>query len=163
MPSPASGPDLSARLLHLWRRLRPLPGGRWLYARLLGRIVPYSGTIGARVDELAPGRAVVSLRDRRRVRNHLGSIHAVALANLGELASGLAVVTALPPGVKSIVTALETRYHRKARGTLVARCEVALDPVLGETERQVRATIHDHEGELVAETLATWRLRPETP
>lgn len=163
MASSTDGVPLSARLLTLWARLQPLPGGRLLFSRLLGRMVPYSGTIRARVDDLAPGRAALSLRDRRGVRNHLGSIHAVALANLGELASGLALVTSLPPGVKAIVTSLETHYHRKARGRLTARCELSPEPVLEETEREVRALIHDHEGVLVAETVATWRLRPELP
>lgn len=163
MASASPPPDLSRRLLDLWARLHPLPGGRAIFSWLLGRMVPYSGTIRARVTDLAPGRATLHLRDRRGVRNHLGSVHAVALANLGELASGLALVTSLPSGVKAIVTALETRYHRKARGRLVARCDVAVEPVTGEMERRVRATIHDHEGELVAETIATWRLRPEAP
>lgn len=124
-------------------------------------MVPYSGTIGARVERLQPGDVELSLRDRRAIRNHLGSIHAVALANLGELSSGLALVTSLPSGVKAIVTTLETRYHHKARGRLVARCSVTPEAVPEETERIVRATIHDSEENLVAETLACWRLRPE--
>ena len=34
-----------AMLLRLWQRLAPWPGGRWLVGRILGRKVPYTGTV----------------------------------------------------------------------------------------------------------------------
>lgn len=153
----------ATRILALWRRLSPLPGGRRLFSWLLGRMVPYSATIGARVEALDAGAARLTLRDRRRVRNHLGSVHAVALTNLGELASGLALITSVAPEVRSIVTRLETRFLRKARGPLVAACRTDRLEVSADVEHVVMATIHDGDGELVAEVRATWRLSPPLP
>ena len=97
MPTP---PSPGRRLLALWRRLAPLPFGAQLFAWVFGRAVPYSGALGALVRHLEPGRVRLELRDRRAVRNHLNSVHAVALANLGEMASGLAMTTALPEGAR---------------------------------------------------------------
>jgi acyl-coenzyme A thioesterase PaaI-like protein len=122
-------------------------------------MVPYSGRLGARIEHLEPGRSEVALRDRRRVRNHLGSVHAVALTNLGELATGLAVLTAVPPGVRGIVTRLDTTYHRKARGRLTASaCWQAPSTLTLPTEVRALAAIVDASGETVATLAATWQL-----
>jgi acyl-coenzyme A thioesterase PaaI-like protein len=95
------------------------------------------------------------------VRNHLASIHAVALANLDELAAGLAVTTGLPPTVRGIPIRLSVTYHKKARGTVTAECRAAppgevADPV----DHGALARLRDAEGDVVAEVEAVWRLGP---
>jgi uncharacterized protein (TIGR00369 family) len=118
--------------------------------------------MGARVAELEPGWCRVTLRDRRRVRNHLASVHAMALANLAEMASGLAVLVGLPPGVQGIVTGFSISYLKKARGLLTAECRVSgggLD-VTTEQEYEAAVAITDKQGDVVARATARWRLRP---
>ena len=146
------------RLLAMWSRCSRLPFGRTIFGFMFGGLVPYSGSIGATVVALEPGHAKVALRDRRAVRNHLGSVHAVALTNLGEMTSGLAMTSALPAGVRGIVLRIETDYVKKARGTLVAESRVTVPAVTGDTDFDVTADIRDTSGEVVAAVRVKWRL-----
>lgn len=158
VPNPNESPGRT--LQRLWRRLSPLPGGTWLFSRLVGLFVPYSGTVGARIVELEPGHVRLRVRDRRRVRNHLRSVHAIALANMGELASGLALVGALGPEARGILTGIDVRYTKKARGTLEARAHCDVPTVTEPMDRSVVAEIRDQESDVVATVTAHWRLGP---
>lgn len=152
----------TTRLTRAWQRLSRLPGGRWIFNRLLATTVPYSATIGAQVLELTPGYARVKLKDRKKIRNHLNSIHAVALVNLGELTSGLALNMGLSPQVRGIVTNISTDYYKKARGTLTATCRCQIPRVITtDIEHIVQAEIHDTQGDKVVLTTVTWQLSPK--
>jgi acyl-coenzyme A thioesterase PaaI-like protein len=154
MPSPG------ARVRTLWRRLSALPGGRHLFSWLLRWLVPYSGTVRPLVLELEPGFARALIADRRSVRNHLQSVHAIALANVAELVSGLAMTVGLPEGARGIVTALSIRYLKKARGPLVAEARFTIPPVTTEAEHAFESVVTDAAGDVVARATVTWRIGP---
>lgn len=146
------------QLLTVLNRLSAIPGGRFIFNRIISWKIPYSATIGARVVVLEPGYAKIILKDKKAIRNHLNSIHAVALTNFGELTSGLALNTGLPANVRGIVTNISTEYLKKARGTLVAECRCDLPTVAGDMEYIVEAVIKDHEQDIVAKVRVVWRL-----
>lgn len=157
-PKPSGGPG--ARIRSAWDRLSTKPGGRWLFSRLVDWMAPYTGSIRASVEELGPGHARISLRERRALRNPFRSVHAVALMNLAEEASGLATLYALDDGVRGIITKLECEYVKKARGKITAVCdtmpptEVPDEPLPHVAE----VTLSDEEGNVVAVAKATWTL-----
>src|SRR5690606_4887318 len=137
-----------------------LPGGTHVFARILGRTIPYTGTVRPHITALEPGFARVEMRDRRRVRNHLRSVHAIALANVGELATGLATTMALPADVEGILTALSVEYVKKARGLLTAECRTSPPEVHAPLEHVAVGEVRAAAGDVVAIVRATWRLRP---
>jgi acyl-coenzyme A thioesterase PaaI-like protein len=100
------------------------------------------------------------MRDRRALRNHLGSIHAIALANLGEVTSGLALLALLPPGIRSIPVALTIDFLKKARGALECQCTCTAPSVSDSIEHDICSEIRDREGEMVARIRVRWRLSP---
>ena len=122
--------------------------------------MPYTGTIGARVETLEPGHAVVLLRERRRVRNHFRSIHAVALTNLGELVTGLAMTSALPAGARGIPIHLSIDFAKKARDEIRGECKCEPVVVDEPREHEVRTDLVDASGDVVARFTARWMVGP---
>ena len=156
-------PNPATTLRSAWGRLAPLPGGRRVFSWLIRWMVPYSGTTRPYVEELSPGFVRVRMADRRGIRNHLHSVHAVALPNLAELASGLAMTTALPPGIRGIVTRLTIDYTKKARGTLTATARVTVPPIAAAEDHDFESQVTDASGDVVATATVRWRLAPTTP
>jgi len=91
-----------------------------LVSRIFGWKVPFVGTAGIAFDELVPGRARLTLRNRRRVRNHLGAIHAAAMTLLAEAASGFVLGLSLPDDKIQLAKGLQVRFLQRAEGDLTA-------------------------------------------
>ena len=139
-----------------WDRLRGIPGGKRIFSGLVGRVAPYTGTIGAVVQELGPGYSRVTLADRRAVRNHLSCVHAVALANLVELTGNVALGYSLPDDARFIVAGMGLDYIKKARGTITGECRTPPIDSNVKQEYQVNVTLRDESGDTVVEgTLRT--------
>jgi acyl-coenzyme A thioesterase PaaI-like protein len=150
-------------LLRRWRRWSSKPGGKWAFGVALGRMARYTGSIRARILEMDAGRARVEMRDRAAIRNHLRSIHAVALVNLGEVATGLAMISGIPDEARGIVTSLRIDYVKKARGTIVAVSVVTPPDWRVPAEHESVAVLTDAEGDVVARVTARWKIGPKAP
>ena len=137
-------------ILSIWRRLASVPGGRWLFARLVCRKAPYFATIRPAIAELRPGHCEVRIRKRRAVLNHLGTVHAIAICNMAELAAGLVSDATVPPSHRWIPKGMTVEYLRKAETDLRAVAELDLLPQLGaKAEIPVYVNAFDASGESV--------------
>jgi uncharacterized protein (TIGR00369 family) len=132
-----------------WDHLSRIPRGKHIYSFLIGRYAPYTGTIGAVVENLREGHSEVSLKDTPEIRNHLRCIHAVALANLAEVTGNIALSYSMPADARFIVTKMEIEYVKKARGKVIGTCDC---PIPTSNERKtylVPVKIQDEAGTVV--------------
>ena len=146
---------------NLWQSLSVLPGGKLLFSLIVGTVIPYTGSMRARVEQLKPGHAIVRLRDRRRVRNHLHSIHAIALANLAEFTTGLATLSGMPDSARAILVGLEIEYSKKARGDIISECITSIPVTDERLEYRVEVILRDSVGDTVATAWARWLIGPQ--
>jgi len=145
----------------MWRAASKVPGGKALFSAAAARQAPYSATVGARVIELAPGHARVSMDDRPAVRNHLRSVHALAVANLAEFTSGLCMLAGLPRGRRGIIVRIEVAYPKKARGTLTATADIVPPTADFEGMLVLPVDVYDAEGDVVVRGWFHWRIGPD--
>jgi acyl-coenzyme A thioesterase PaaI-like protein len=116
------------KTLALYRRFAGFPGGRWLFTRAVCWRAPYFASVRPSITELAPGYCEVRIANRRRVRNHLGTVHAIAMANMCELAAGLATEVTIPTSLRWIPRGMTIEYLKKAGSNLRAVCQLGEAP-----------------------------------
>jgi acyl-coenzyme A thioesterase PaaI-like protein len=133
--------------------------GTRVFSFMVGRQARYTGTIGARVVHLEHGHGVVEMDDRPLVRNHLKSVHAIALMNLGELCTGITVMHQVDGRGRGIVKNLSMEYVKKARGTITAECRTEVPIEAGDHQFVAEGVLRDSDGAEVARCTATWQLQ----
>ncbi len=143
-----------------WRRLSGTALGRWFFARLVCRKAPYFATIKPRVLELAPGIARFSMKKRRGVENHIGSVHAIAMANLCELAAGLATEVTIPATRRWIPRGMTIEYLKRADTGVVAMARLAKSDWSGAMNVAVPVTVTDAKGQEVIRAVITMYVSP---
>ncbi|NBX16763.1 MAG: DUF4442 domain-containing protein [Proteobacteria bacterium] len=150
------------QILKVWSNFNQVPGGRVAFSKLLGGMIPYTGSVKPLVTHLERGAATVEMADHRSVRNHLNSIHALALANLAEFPAGLSLHTAIPENSRAILVKLEVEYLKKARGDLTSKAKVehTIEHLESPTHIIVQSEISDTSGTAVAKARTTWLVSP---
>jgi acyl-coenzyme A thioesterase PaaI-like protein len=145
------------RVLDLWNRFKSWPSGKRIFSLILAKKIPYTGSVGAVVEELSLGKAQVKLVERRAVQNHLDSIHAVALMNISELCSGLALHTVLSPTQRAILVKFEIEYLKKARKVIRAYSELP-SSLLNDGFHEIEVKLMNEDQEQVCSAKAKWKV-----
>ncbi len=152
------------KVLELYRNFARFPMGKWLFSQLVCFRAPYFGSIAPLFRELAPGTAQVSMKNRRRVRNHIGTVHAIAMCNLCELAAGTMTEASTPREMRWIPKGMTVEYLAAARSDLQATASIPGPIVPGDAfELPVTTEVTDHEGTVVMRALITMWISPRKP
>jgi acyl-coenzyme A thioesterase PaaI-like protein len=153
----------STRLSRAIDRVERLPGPIRTFARsfAIGRVIPFVGTAGLCIEQLDRERCTIALRNRRKVQNHIGGVHATATALLAETATGMVVGMHLPDGKLPLLKRLDIQYLKRAQGAVRAEAWLLAEDIArmqGDErgEVMVPVTVTDEAGTVTVECAISW-------
>src|SRR3954463_6118192 len=107
----------------MWRKTRVLPLGDRLFSFLFAQKAPYFASIRPRFLTIEPNHVELLIPKRRRVHNHLGTVHAIALCNGLEAAMGALAEVTIPADKRWIPKGMEVSYTAKATSDITCIAE----------------------------------------
>ena len=141
-----------ANILDLYERVTRLPQGRLLFSRVFALKAPYFATVRPRFVELRPNYAELVIGKRRRVQNHIGTVHVIAICNGLEAAMGALAEVTIPQGKRWIPKGMEVSYTAKATSDITCIAETDAEDWTGDDpELPVRVRGVRDDGTVVVE------------
>ena len=146
--------------LAAWQRLEGKPFGKTVFSRAICFKAPYFASISPRFEELRLGFARVSMRKRRKVTNHIGTVHAIAMCNLAEIAAGTLTEASIPDTMRWLPKGMQVEYLKKADSDVEATA--TLPPVEEGFARDVPVLVEvkDRDGTVVCRATITMWVTP---
>ena len=92
----------------------------WLLDYALGSTIKFIGTAGLHCESLQQHQAVFILKNRKKVRNHIGTIHAAATGLIAETASGMVIGMNIPDDKIPVLKTMHIDYRKRTTGNLKA-------------------------------------------
>jgi len=162
MPTPNPFAEIDARYAALPPRLR-----RPLVTQAVGEVIPFVDTAGCFIDTYTPTEVTVRLDNRSGVQNHLGGLHAAALALLAESATGLVVALNVPDGSAPLLRTMDLSFDQFAQEGARATATLSMDEAesirsrsIGQLGVDVRLAVPGADSALVEGQLK-WAWLPE--
>lgn len=155
----------SNRLTKLVKATSRLPQGirTALLSKTFGRVVPMVGSAKIRYQEVSASKVVVSMVNHKAMQNHIGQIHACAMALLAETATGFVTAMNVPDSAVVLIKSLKVDFKRPTKGAMTAvatltpeQQELMQSSEKGETLVQVIVTDESGEAPIQCEMLWAW-------
>lgn len=154
---------MTTQLHAFWKSANSLPVigglfGKRIFSLAYSLKAPYFGSIAPRVVDMRPNHGEVVVPNRRRNRNHIGTVHAIAVCNGLEMAMGALAEATVPDDKRWLPKGMEVAYLAKSTGDVTCVAETDQDQWDGDDRDlpvRVRATLDD--GTVVVEgTIHLW-------
>ncbi len=155
----------SNRLSKLVKASSRLPQGirTALLSKTFGRVVPMVGSARIRYEQVSHDQVMVSMANHKAMQNHIGQVHACAMALLAETATGFVTAMNVPDSAVVLIKSIKIDYKRPTQGamraiaTLTAEQQQLMQSTdKGETLVQVVITDESGEAPIQCEMLWAW-------
>lgn len=117
---------MAQQTFDMYQKIARLPAGKRIFSLLYSVKAPYFATVRPNVREVRPNYAELSIRNRKRVHNHIGTLHAIAVCNGLEAAMGLVAEATCPADKRWLPRGLQVSYLAKSTTDLL--CVAETDP-----------------------------------
>ncbi|MBV7314502.1 hotdog fold domain-containing protein [Shewanella sp. NIFS-20-20] len=144
------------KILKLYQKCIKWPLGDLLFSKMVCRMAPYFGTVKPLITELTPNHCELLIKKRRRVHNHIGTVHVIAICNGLEMAMGAMAEASIPKHLRWIPKGMSVNYTAKAGSDI--RCVASVDAnAWQEGDMPVTVTAYDNNNVVVVEgTINLW-------
>ena len=143
-----------------WERRSPSRLGRWLFTRALVRRAPYFASIKPHFLELRPALCVVLMPRQSSTSGPAGTVHALAIANLCELAAHTVTEVTVPPGMTWHSRGMTIEYLRRAESDVTATARLDKTEWSDTQNVALPVTAIDRNGSEVVRAVITIRVEP---
>ena len=142
----------------------------WLSTKLITWVFRYkvklAGTTGIEVLHTDGKTATYRQKNRRKAQNHIGSVHAAAMALLAESCTGFIVGINLPGDKLPLIKRMELNYVKRATGDMTAVAsltdeQITLMQTTDKGEVNVKVQVTDAKGIEPLECEMIWAWVPK--
>ncbi len=137
--------------------------------KLLRVGIPFNAPHGFKIKTLNQDAVIIALPNRKLNHNHIGGIHACAMATVGEYCAGMSLLSSF--GISKyrlILSELNVKYTYQGRVDLEGICsphQIDVEKVKAGLEnegkylQELKTIIRDLNGKEVAEVITIWQLK----
>lgn len=140
-----------------------------LLNQILKYVIPFNAPHGFKILHLSNHEVSVKMPFDKKNWNHLRSMHAGAIATVGEFAAGMALISSFPISkYRPILAKLSCEYLFQGKTDLTASIQIASDQIPdikkeietnGKAIADMETLVVDEKKILVAKVKSTWQIK----